>query len=54
MALVYSVYMGDLSIVDEDASDRLLRIKLVTKLLAKIVLESLSLCKVCHAQAPCI
>ena len=54
VALVYQVYMEDLTIVDEDESDRLLRIKLVTKLLAKIVEESLSLYKVCHAQPPCI
>lgn len=54
MALIYQVYMEDLTIVDEDESNRLRRIKLVTKLLARIVRKSLSLYKVCHAQPPCV
>ena len=54
VALIYQVYMEDLTIVDEDESNRLRRIKLVTKLLARIVRKSLSLYKVCHAQPPCV
>ncbi|DBA88591.1 hypothetical protein WJX77_003841 [Trebouxia sp. C0004] len=42
VALTYQLYVEDDSIVDEDEVDRLRRIKLVTKLLAKIVEESVS------------
>ena len=54
VALTYQLYVEDDSIVDEDEVDRLRRIKLVTKLLARIVEESVSCYKVYPAQATCL
>ncbi len=54
VALTYQLYLEDDSIVDEDEVDRSRRIKLVTKLLAKIVGESVSFYKVYPAQAICL
>ena len=51
VALTYQLYLEDDSIVDEDEVNRRRRIKLVTKLLAKIVGESVSVYKVYPAQA---
>lgn len=47
VAFVYQLYVQDSSIVDESLDDRLRRIKILTKLLAKIVEEGLSNYKVC-------
>ena len=46
VALTYQVYVEDDSIVDEDEVDRSRRIKLMTKLMAKIVEESIHFFKV--------
>jgi hypothetical protein len=54
VALTYQLYLEDDSIVDEDEVDRSRRIKLVTKLLAKIVGGSVSFYKVYPAQAICL
>ncbi len=54
VALTYQLYVEDDSIVDEAEVDRLRRIKLVTKLLAKIVEESVFSYKVYPAQATCL
>lgn len=54
VALTYQLYVEDDSIVDEDEATRLLRIKLVTKLLAKIVEDSVSPYKVYPAHATCL
>ena len=53
VASVYQVYMEAPSVVEEIASDGLLRSKLVTKPLVKVFLGILSMYKVCHVQAVC-
>ena len=50
VAFVYQLYMRDSSVVDESDHDRSRRIKILTKMLATIVEEGLSMYKVCLAQ----
>ena len=52
VAFVYQLYIQDLSIVDESGDDRVRRSKLLTKLLADIIGNSLAVYKVWLAQAP--